>query len=289
MKQYPGSDELPPLLYRWSNIDSAGINSKQMLIAGLFASDSRIKLIEEYSPEEFKNLVIRHIRIEKAPTPFISTFITPLPTIHRALNKQEGAIITIIDPSKVRTPIYSARGLVYGMNIRQRKYDGRGEFLIWGAVSHEAIVATFKISDFERIAAENADIGDILQVDQIRKSTGKRLRSILATGPGRLDYPSGATIGKLLRLLSIPKTYAGQFATNITRSWIINRGSREEFMAGLDAGLASTPSPSPAPSPSLFPTPASIAQSNIIDLEESAGDDSDDDIVLLPRKRLRFV
>lgn len=254
-------------------------------MAGLFASDSRIKLADEYSPDEFKSLVISHIRIKKVATPFISTFITPLPSIHRGLNKKEGAIITVIDPSNVRTPIYSAKGFVYGMDIRQGRYDGRGEFLIWGKVPSEAIVSSFKISDLEQIAAEDDDIGEILQVDQIQKHTGKRLRSILANGPGRLDHHSGSTIGKLLRLLSIPEIHAENVAINIARSWGIRRGHWEDFEAGLNSGFAPVLAPSPDPLPSPLPTPVSLRQSNVIDLEEGTDDNLDDDVVVVRRAR----
>ena len=113
-----GAKDIPPLLYRFSNIDSAGINSKQLIVAGLFASDADVKPPDEFSSDEFKNHVTNHVRINRVLTPFISTFMTPLSPIYRALKAREGAIVTIIDATKLQTPVYSAKTLVFDMNLR---------------------------------------------------------------------------------------------------------------------------------------------------------------------------
>lgn len=237
MTEFTGPN-VPPVLYRWSNIDSMGVNSKQHLVAGLFASDMKLRLPTEYAQEDFKELVLRHVRIEHLPTPFISTFITPLSPIHRASKKGEGAMITIIDPTKLLTPCYSAKALVLNLGLRNGWYCGVGEYLIWGRVPSQAIVASVKISDLEKIAAEDQEIGELLQVDKIQShgSCGDKLRRALSTGPGRLDRSSGFTVGRLLKRLEIPQSHTEAVAKNITCSWRFDRnGMWEEFKEGLHA------------------------------------------------------
>ncbi|KAF7115291.1 hypothetical protein CNMCM5793_001927 [Aspergillus hiratsukae] len=75
----PGSDNLPPLLYRWSNADSQGVNTPKRYIAGLFA-DSEVNpfLPEDIAPEKFNDYVLNHVSIAREyliwgdiPTPAI--------------------------------------------------------------------------------------------------------------------------------------------------------------------------------------------------------------------------
>lgn len=270
------SQVVPPVLYRWSNVDSIGINSRQHLVAGLFASDLQIRSPAEYSKEDFKNLVLHHVRIDKVPTPFISTFITPLSPIHRAFQRGQGAIVTIIDPSKLRTPLFSAKALVFKLGLRNGWYCGIGEYLIWGRVPSQAIVASFKVSDLEKIAAEDPEIANILQVDKIQShgSCGDKLRKALSTGPGKLDSLSGFIVGRLLRRLGIPQSHSEAVAYNITRSWGFGRDGRDGTWDQFSEGLSDAYT---APSEH---SPLVSSQSNG-HVPEEASDVDDEDYVLV--------
>lgn len=265
---------VPSVLYRWSNVDSMGINSKQHLVAGLFASELKLKSPEEYSVDDFRNLVLQHVRIMHVPSPFISTFMTPLSPIHRALKKREGALVTIIDPSQLQTPIYSAQALVSNLALREGWYCGVGEYLIWGSVPSQAIVTSFKISDLERIAAEDQAIGEILQFDQIEASVscGDPLRRALARGPGKVDHSSGFTVGRLLRRLSVPQSHSEAVAGNITCSWKFGHaGTWDDFSDGLRAAYAISSERS-----AYFASPAQPSVH-----EEDAPDSQSDDYVIV--------
>ncbi|KMK57776.1 hypothetical protein Y699_03196 [Aspergillus fumigatus Z5] len=119
------SDYLPPLLYRWSNADSQGINTRKRYIAGLFADSEVSKFLpDEISLEEFDGYVLNHVSIASHPSPFISTFQSILAPIHRALWGKEGAMVSIIDTRKLTGPVYFAKSLVQQNKIRIRGYNG---------------------------------------------------------------------------------------------------------------------------------------------------------------------
>lgn len=257
-------------------MDSAGLNSKQYFVAGLFYPDVKLKYPDEYSQEEFKKMVVNHVRIDKVPTPFISTFITPLSPIHRAFKNREGAIVTIIDPAKLQTPFFFAKAFVFNLEIRQGKYCGVGEYLIWGKVPSQAIVASFKISDLERIAADHGDIEDMLGIGEIQRQEkcDERLRRALSKGPGRLDSNSGFIVGKLLNLLGIPQSHGELVAEKIVSSWRLRRtGSWENFKSGLNSAFAASFGlPSPLPS-------SQSNMSGVLGGDEVHGDEVDVDVV----------
>ena len=255
-----------------------GINSKQLFLAGMFAAGAPFKSPEEYSPGQFKQLVMHHVRIDKVLTPFISTFEAPLSPIHRALHKQEGAIVTIFDSNKIQTPIYSAKSLVSNMEIRRSRYDGRTEYLIWGEILTEAIVATFKISELQRIATEDKEIGNILQLNQLSKRGLRDMTSLGTVAHNRsvrLSRQSGLSVGKLLQLLGISKIYVEEVATSIARSWqFYRRGAWDEYIHGVkEVFKLPLPQGPPMAQSTLVATPASKAHSKSVPIGKTIGEE----------------
>lgn len=208
--------------------------------------------------------------------------MTPLSPIYRALKAREGAIVTIIDATKLQTPVYSAKTLVFDMNLRNGWYCGVSEYLIWGKVPTEAIVSSFKVSELEKIASEHKDIGDMLQVNKMQNfkttvgSSRKSLRTMLSKGPGKLDHDSGLVVGKLLKLLNISKTYSEGVALNFTRSWQFSMdGSWDEFKTGLNEAFVRS---------SLLSPPATTRSQlsvSVPGVGECAVNGSDDDYVMI--------
>ncbi|RHZ71376.1 hypothetical protein CDV55_104936 [Aspergillus turcosus] len=238
----------PPLLYRWSNADSQGINTPKRYTAGLFA-DSEVSpfLPEDIPPEKFNDYVLKHVeRItptsHPTPSPFISTFKSILAPIHRAVRGMEGARVSIIDTMKLNGPLYSARDLVRKNKIKIRGYSGIGEYLIWGDVPTPAIICSFKISTLIQIAQDNEDIGRILQLDRIASKTHVRgnLRTVLSkeTGSMNLNHASGVSLGKLLHFINVPEAYYQMVGEGIIRSWQLQKqGAWQEFQQGLEVGF----------------------------------------------------
>ncbi|KAH1765533.1 hypothetical protein KXX41_003848 [Aspergillus fumigatus] len=218
------SDYLPPLLYRWSNADSQGINTRKRYIAGLFADSEVSKFLpDEISLEEFDGCP------ESSP-------------IHRALWGKEGAMVSIIDTRKLTGPVYFAKSLVQQNKIRIRGYNGVGEYLIWGEIQTPAIICSFKITTLIQIAHKNEDIGRILQLDKIAscKRVRGKLRTVLSneTDSMNLDHASGVSLGKLLRLINVPQAYYQMVGEGILKSWQLQKhGDWQEFLQGLEVGF----------------------------------------------------
>ncbi|PYH98207.1 hypothetical protein BO71DRAFT_447405 [Aspergillus ellipticus CBS 707.79] len=232
--------KIPPVLYRWSNIDSQGVNSKKLLLAGLFADGCEIFSPEDVTKEVFNQYMSKHVHIEKEPSPFISTFKSLLSPVHRAVWNKEGAIITLIDTKKLDNPVYSAYELMGAQDLTVRGYNG-GD-----------------------IAKEDSEIGDFLQLQKIAfyKANRKSLHQALARGAGALDHASGLAIGKLLSAVNIAHEY-----------------SKDSFYEGVDAGYGrsseSVVSENECPEPEVYVISDDDSATEYDSVEENEPSDHD--------------
>ncbi|KAE8378930.1 hypothetical protein BDV26DRAFT_291774 [Aspergillus bertholletiae] len=274
---------VPPILYRWSNIESQGINSTKTFVAGLFIDELDYFAPNDIQTEEFEQHVVNHATIAKVPTPFISTFRSMLAPVHRAIKHKEGAIVTMIDTKKLRTQVYSAQKLVRKIGLKIGMYNGAGEFFIWGKVHGSAIISSFKISSLLKIASERPHIEKIMQLNVIGayEKAGRSLHEALAKGPGQLDHQSGLIIGEVLARLQIPQQYCHLIGQGIAYSWRLNtkKGSWKDFIGGVNGGylLLSDDYDSETPLPAVL-DPDSLDQLELSSDEETAteGESSSD-------------
>ncbi|PWY78533.1 hypothetical protein BO94DRAFT_180611 [Aspergillus sclerotioniger CBS 115572] len=278
------SNSVPPLLYRWSNIDSQGVNSKKLFLAGLFADGREYFSPEDISSEEFSQYFLIHAYIEEKPTPFISTFTSMLSPVHRALRGKEGAIISIIDTKKLDTALFSAHDNYRTRNLRIRGYNGGGEWLVWGRIPSAAIICAVKISTIQQLAAQHFEIGKLLQLAKIasHKFNRKKLHEDLARGAGNLDRASGFAIGKFLVSIGLPLKFRKDVSEGLVRSWRVKRtGSWDTFYEGLDAGYGLNSRPFSARSNEAgSPEPVSYESSDEDSVTE-CGDASDGELEAL--------
>ncbi|KAL4960204.1 uncharacterized protein BDV14DRAFT_148439 [Aspergillus stella-maris] len=252
------STQVPSLLFRWWNVKSQGVNSDTMFVAGKFTGIFNAYFEPDtISEEEFCSSIESHIRRYTVLSPFISTFKSALAPTHRSLRNQEGASIAIIDTSKLKSRVYSAKAFVQKHKLKiGRTYNGAGEYLIWGHVNAEAIVCTFQVTTLQRIAAKHLDVGHFLQLETIaaaEKNRGK-LHRTMANKAVPLDKRAGATVGKLLSLLNVPQRYCRDASEGIAYSWRVKtrRLPWNEFFDGVHLGYRGEPvmdPRSPAPSP----------------------------------------
>ncbi|KAJ6079352.1 hypothetical protein N7467_009105 [Penicillium canescens] len=210
-------DKVPPLLYRWWNIDSQGTNSKYQFRSGLFCNRETFNP-EDITESEFKAFFRGHVTKQEVASPFISTFSFPLAPIHRALISQKGAMVSIIDTSKVTSKIFYACPLadLYTQLERLRRVSGLGE------IPAEAIVSTLDINTMELIALLNHDINRLLQLQVIRDMPrcNQKLRDVLAMRhKWKSSFQCGLTLRKLLVLLQIPRAYWEDLAPKFARGW----------------------------------------------------------------------
>ncbi|KAJ5514628.1 hypothetical protein N7463_004180 [Penicillium fimorum] len=193
-------DKMPPLLLRWSNRDSQGVNSKTGFLAGLFY-DSEWFNPEDLPESRFENFFRNHVTKRKVRTPFISTCQSPLTPLHRAIAGQNGTILTVIDTSKLETKVFYA----YLLAIRMRTWipkgwKGYGEYLIWGSIPAQAIAYTVEIASLHVLRSNN----------NLREMLALRRKS---------PFQSGRTLGKLLTLLQVPAIHWENLAYEFAKAW----------------------------------------------------------------------
>ncbi|KAF5860246.1 hypothetical protein ETB97_001780 [Aspergillus alliaceus] len=243
VKQQEVAAWIPPILYRWSNINSQGVNSTKMFLAGLFTDELEYFAPDDIEAHEFEQHIVNHVSIAKVPTPFISTFRSMLAPVHRAIKHKEGAIVTMIDPQKLPTQVFSAKELLRKIGLRIGRYTGAGEFFIWGKISSSAIISSWKISSLLQITSEHPHIESILQLGIIGAydKAGRPLHRALEMGKGQLGHQSGLSIGELLARLQVPPQYCHLIAQGIVYSWRFNReeSSWEDFIEGVNIGYSS--------------------------------------------------
>ncbi|KUM57596.1 hypothetical protein ACN42_g9591 [Penicillium freii] len=218
MKGVP-ADKMPPLLFRWSNRDSQGVNSKTDFLAGLFCNDEWFDP-EDLPEDRFESFFRSHVTKEKVKTPFISTSQSPLSPLHRAIANQNGAMLTVIDTSKLETKVFYAHPL--GIRTRTFTYSwkGYGEYLIWGRIPLEAIAFSVEITSFEKTVQSHRDIARLMQTDLLRSSLrcDQDLRDMLAI-KRKSSFQSGRTFGKLLTILEVPTIYWDNIASGFAKGW----------------------------------------------------------------------
>jgi hypothetical protein len=272
-------EEMPPLLFRWSNRDSQGVNSKNIFLAGLFCNGEWFNP-EGLSEDRFESFVRSHVTKQKVKTPFISTFRSPLAPLHRALAGGKGAILTVIDTSKLDTKVFYASPLAIRTRTLTYSWKGYGEYLIWGRVATDAIAFSVEITRVEDIAQSHRDIGRLLQIPLIRSflRCNQKLREMLAA-KRKSPFKSGRTLGKLLTFLEVPTTHWDNIASRFAKSW---GWVYKEETALFHSGLRSAPpylpeelsdSESEGPLPTPHKTPGRIHK----EMHFRSGWDSDDE------------
>lgn len=216
--------DLPPILYRWSNVNSQGINDRASIVAGLFADPGAVP----HPPTDltsdsnsFLGFVESHVTMAKVKTPFISAFQSPLAPIHRGLRNGRGAHVSIIDTAKLETDVFKAVPLVELTHTVLKNWKGYGEFLIWGEVPAAAIACTFTLSQLEEIASAHRDVGQFLQLDRIRsrRHCTRFLYSDLAVNLPRSADNFASTLDTLMNLLEVPSDVRSSVSRDFLRAW----------------------------------------------------------------------
>lgn len=233
------ADMIPPILYRWYDCDSQGINSEDGLVAGLFRVSDFVSP-GKVSNLEFETYFRNHVSKKKTLSPFISFFRSPLAPIHRAMQSQQPqtATLVVIDTTRLETKVFSAHQLAeHYVGTFTYSWRGWGEFEVWGRVPAQAIVFTSKISTIVNLAlaSSNRDINRLLQLSVIRDSLrcNKALRDKLAA-KRKSPYKSGRTFGKFLTLLKFPFLHWEHAADWFMPCWgWVSKEEMVKFKSGL--------------------------------------------------------
>ncbi|CRG90011.1 hypothetical protein PISL3812_07052 [Talaromyces islandicus] len=248
------SAEIPPLLWRFSNDDSAGINSKSGYIAYAFTENlGKIPRPEERL-EEFPAWVWSHVNKKRIPSPFISTSMDPLVPLHRALRANKNSIFSLINPGQIEpNHIFLMKDLMKQYSIFTRGYYGTKEYIVWGSISRNAILMSLRVDELLEITNQHPDIKETLQLEVISESRTCKthLFDRLAARTFDCDFQVGKTVGKLLKLLHLQKEYINDVATALNKSWkFANSEDTAQFLRGVNAGYNETAVPQTEPSSS---------------------------------------
>ncbi|KAF7715065.1 Uncharacterized protein PECH_003535 [Penicillium ucsense] len=229
----------PELLYRWSNNDSQGINTGNLLVAGLFVKNyPQIPSPYQCSIDEFLRLFKVHVTRKKVPTPFISAFARPIAPLHRALRNGHQAKITLIDtcimPS-LQGYVLSAQPLAQITDTIVDRWKGYGEYAIWGSIPREAIVTTFSLADIEKIARDDPEVRQFLQLDLIRgeatchRGLRRKLRENLRSLRIEDNRPA---LRRLAWHLDVPEEWHEVFTQDMHDAWTMDLGGNNQVLEG---------------------------------------------------------
>jgi hypothetical protein len=190
--------------------------------------------------------------------------------------------VSIIDPTKLKpdSKIFSAKEFVKKNFVRipGSRYDGRGEYLIWGSIQNDAIICSFNITTLCEIAANDPDIKRFLQLESIAASenAGIRLHREMKKRAMDLSQRTGAAVGRLLSSLGVPCEYYKAVSEGLAYSWRLKSRRKPwgKFNEGVDLGFRgeyTLPSPSPSP--------VTNSEDPLISFEIISDSPSDDDEV----------
>ena len=235
----------PKLLFRAWNAESNGVNSRDHFAAGLWAKNpGNFPRARQTDWRIFDtHLVKAHFDQEHKDSPFISLFSTPLAAVHRAVHTRP-ACITIVDPSRFdKETLFSATDLLRGNPVSKSAtkakygYAGWGEWVVWGEIDKSKTVATVSTDALERTAAQDSEIGRLLQLDVLKAFECNRwqMKSRLRAKQNPVNEQSGITLGRLCAMLHIPESYAEPVALRIVATWEFAKTGREEgpFIRGV--------------------------------------------------------
>lgn len=240
-------ESLPPLLYRWSNINSQGVNSETVFIAGWFTDTyPDVGSPRQMSETDFLSVFAAHVTRVQVPTPFISAFSRPLAPIHRALRNRENARIAVIDPRRISMPVFHAQPLAEVTQTTVPRWKGFGEYAIWGYVPSKAIITTFEVTGLEEITSWDHGIQQFLQLDLIQEqeTCHRGLRRELRANIRDCSYESCCSmLRRLAFYLGVPEEYQEHFSKGIYEAWSMDFGPAYQDQEGSD---------DPATSPALI-------------------------------------
>lgn len=213
-------DTPPRFLFRAWSSESSGLNSKSEFVAGLWADDPRL-ISDPIMDSRISNLLSRvHLSRYEVKSPFISLTQNPLDAIRRTMHHQP-SYMSIFDTTKI-PHLLSAQNIlkddpiVYG--TKHQKYLGRNEWLVWGAIPSEGIIATIKIDPMCKLPRL---YDDLFHFNIIRKyhAYGGTLHSRLTALNHKATKSDGILLGNVFQQLNLPFTYAEELALIIAKAW----------------------------------------------------------------------
>lgn len=229
---------IPRLLFRAWSSESSGANSKTRFVAGLWQDNPDLITNPNSVGSQIFILLARvHLSRIEMKSCFISLTQNPLDAIRRAMNHQP-SYISVFDTSKLSL-VYSAQAIlkddpiIYGA-ARNREYIGKNEWLVWGDISTEAIIATVKIDPMCNLPKRYREL---FQFDTLRKyhAYGRTLHSRLVGENRKVSQKDGVLFGYLFQEIDLSFAFAEELAMVLAKAWHMKskNGDFTGFLQGV--------------------------------------------------------
>ncbi|KAI9716208.1 MAG: hypothetical protein M1828_000434 [Chrysothrix sp. TS-e1954] len=250
-----GSDSDPPILFRTFTPYSQGINdADEGFVAQAFA---RAKTSARAAPMHLQALLDAsepHLNLATIPEPgshLISVTCSFIWALWKASQNADVAQIAFIDTrvAQRHTVLWKTSPLVKELKKQGRAsfwYKGTHEYLAYGPVKPEALIATISMRGLAAFARQFEPLGALLELWTIKPQTPLK-RTVFGRSAVDLNYALGAGIGAFARFVypsvGLHSTFMADVVSIFFSSWLrcttdwLEWRKRRVFVNGLNCGL----------------------------------------------------
>ncbi|KAI9706637.1 MAG: hypothetical protein M1836_003646 [Candelina mexicana] len=235
-------DGPPRIGFRSYNEDNYGLNTATGFRAGKYKEwKDVISQPPDITSDVFDAEADKHLsRDMTGSTSLISLRDSLMPALHIAMHKRNSSIAVIdLTAAHVHTRVYSGAWAIGRLNKassrawnKTNQYRGNGEWLVWGEIRQEAVIATFTVEQL-CLAFEEAGYNRIpnqLRFPTIQKYDKiRRVRNLFRTQPRRISPATGFAIGRTIKYMGVPDRFLGYVVQVFVRDW--------ELIGDLDPGV----------------------------------------------------
>ncbi len=244
---------VPCIAFRAYNSYSRGVNSPTGFLAGEFIEHAQIPFPVNRESKSYRSDARRHIgRVATGSTPFISVTKNLLRVLQYAVKMTQPAYIAVIDlhqagqigQSELEGPHARVQS-VESLDLKSLDgYYGKGEWIIWGAISADAIISVHSLVEFLPALPSLPGSNGPFYAEHIRSARWtSEARSRIKKAKTPLNQSTGQAVGQLLGMLRIPTRYLEDATYSIISDWKFCGWQRsvwrrnEDFMHGVYEGF----------------------------------------------------
>ncbi len=243
-------DKRPRVAFRCYNVEYYGLNSSTGFRAGRYTGTTdAIPPPLDMMDAAFEAESNKHLsKNMTGATSFISVRDNILPAFHEAMHKSNASIAVInLEAANSNTRVYSAALAIRKLNKafgrawhKENQYRGSGEWLVWGEIPQQAVIATFTIKQlyaaFDAIGFSR--IPTYLGFETIREHNHLiKLRKSFRSTPRRVCHAAGVAIGIMVKSMGVPDRFLGNVVQVFVRDWELVGDQhvrvREDFVRGV--------------------------------------------------------
>ncbi|MCJ1479614.1 hypothetical protein MMC13_008300 [Lambiella insularis] len=243
------------LFFRFYDTNSQGQNSPEGFTAGAFTglglvthprSQPELLSLDYLTPAQI------HLTRTEIATPFVSVWHSLLPALHRGLRSSAGPCISIIDlPVDSKQQNRYPRAVPVGAVVKELKnrgmyelnYTGGSEWLVWGGIEEQEVIATFSMEAFRDLVRSypDWDLERVFRLDGIENSQRYHAyRAHLEATSIPLTRGVGEAVGFLAGWIGLPEAKLELLARSIAYVWRFEAATdpqrQQAYMTGVHYG-----------------------------------------------------